>query len=259
MDDALLSVEDLHVEVGGKEVLAGVDLRIGSGEVHALFGPNGSGKTTLISAILGFEGYRITRGRILFRGEEITSLPTHERAKLGLGISFQRPPAVRGVRLRQLVELCARKDGKLLEEYARKLNLLEHLDREVNVGFSGGEMKRAELLQLLLQDPVMVFLDEPESGVDLENIALIGRAINHLLGRRVEPEADKPIKEVLRQKRKSALIITHTGHILDYVEADQGHVILDGRLICRGNPREILHTIKEHGYEECFRCFRRAE
>ncbi|RLA78384.1 MAG: ABC transporter ATP-binding protein [Deltaproteobacteria bacterium] len=259
MDDALLSVEDLHVEVGGKEVLAGVDLRIGSGEVHALFGPNGSGKTTLISAILGFEGYRITRGRILFRGEEITSLPTHERAKLGLGISFQRPPAVRGVRLRQLVELCARKDGKLLEEYARKLNLLEHLDREVNVGFSGGEMKRAELLQLLLQDPVMVFLDEPESGVDLENIALIGRAINHLLGRRVEPEADKPIKEVLRQRRKSALIITHTGHILDYVEADQGHVILDGRLICRGNPREILHTIKEHGYEECFRCFRRAE
>ncbi len=259
MDDALLSVEDLHVEVGGKEVLAGVDLRIGSGEVHALFGPNGSGKTTLISAILGFEGYRITRGRILFRGEEITGLPTHERAKLGLGISFQRPPAVRGVRLRQLVELCARKDGKLLEEYARKLNLLEHLDREVNVGFSGGEMKRAELLQLLLQDPVMVLLDEPESGVDLENIALIGRAINHLLGRKVEPEADKPIKEVLRQKRKSALIITHTGHILDYVEADQGHVILDGRLICRGNPREILHTIKEHGYEECFRCFRRAE
>lgn len=255
----MLKVEDLHVEVGGKEVLSGVSLEIASGEVHALFGPNGSGKTTLISAILGFEEYKVTKGRVLFRGEEITDLPPYERARRGIGISFQRPPTVRGVKLRQLVELCAKGDGRLLEEYARKLNLLEHLDREVNVGFSGGEVKRVELLQLLLQDPVMVLLDEPESGVDLENIALIGRAINHLLGRKVEPEADKPIKAVLREKRKAALIITHTGHILDYVEADRGHVILEGRIACRGNPREILYTIKEHGYDECFRCFGRAD
>ena len=257
MDEALLLVEGLHVEVGGKEVLSGVNLRIGSGEVHTLFGPNGSGKTTLIFAIFGFEGYRITRGRVLFRGRDITGLPPHEKAKLGLGLSFQRPPAIRGVKLGQLCELCARRDGEMLEEYARRLNLREHLDRELNVGFSGGEMKRAELLLLLLQDPVMVFLDEPESGVDLENIALVGGAINQLLGRRVEPEAERPIKEVLKERRKSALIITHTGHILEYVEADLGHVLLGGRIVCRGNPREILHTIKEHGYEECYRCFGR--
>lgn len=253
----LLRIEDLHVEVGGKEVLSGVNLEIGPGEVHALFGPNGSGKTTLLHSIFGFEGYKITRGRVIFQGEDITHLPPHEKAKRGLGLSFQRPPAIRGVKLRQLLEITARRDGGLLEEYARKLNLLEHLDREVNVGFSGGEVKRAELLMLLLQDPAMVFLDEPESGVDLENIALVGQAINELLGRKLEPNGRRPIKEVLRERRKSALMITHTGHILDYVEADMGHVLLGGKIVCHGNPREILHTIKEHGYEECFRCFRR--
>lgn len=253
----LLKVEDLHVEVGQREILSGVNLEIGWGEVHALFGPNGSGKTTLICAIFGFEGYRITRGRVFFQGEDITHLPPHEKARRGLGLSFQRPPSIRGVRLRQLAEICAKHDGDLIEEYARRLNLTEHLDRELNVGFSGGEMKRAELFLLLLQDPLMVFLDEPESGVDLENIALVGQAINRLLGRKVEPDSRRPIKELLKERRKSALIITHTGHILDYVEADQGHVLLGGKIVCRGNPREILYTIKEHGYEECYRCFRR--
>jgi Fe-S cluster assembly ATP-binding protein len=251
----LLEIIDLHVVVGDKEILKGIDLEVNTGEVHALFGPNGSGKTTLISAIMGFGGYEITKGKIIFSGRNITDLPPYERARLGIGISFQKPPPVSGVKLKQLVELCAKENRSLIEEYANELNLKEHLDREVNVGFSGGEVKRSELLQLLVQSPQMVLLDEPESGVDLENIALIGKAINLLLGRKVEPKNGKPIKEVLKEKRKSAIVITHTGHILDYVEPDYGHVLLDGKIVCSGNPREILHTIKEHGYNECYRCF----
>ena len=259
MKERLLEIIDLHVKLAEKEILKGINLTISMGEVHALFGPNGSGKTTLLSALMGFGDYKIVKGKIIFSGKDITHIPPYERARLGIGISFQKPPPVNGVKLKQLVELCARENGKVIEEYARELNLLEHLEREVNVGFSGGEVKRSELLQLLLQSPNMVLLDEPESGVDLENIVLIGRAINLLLGRKVEPNGKKAIKEVLRQKRKSALIITHTGHILDYVEPDYGHVLLDGKIVCSGNPREILYTIKEHGYNECYRCFIKEE
>ncbi len=257
--EGLLEVIDLHVRLSEKEILKGINLTISKGEVHALFGPNGSGKTTLLSTLMGFGDYKIIKGKILFDGKDITDLPPYERARLGIGISFQKPPPVNGVKLRQLVELCAKEDGDMIEEYARHLNLLEHLEREVNVGFSGGEVKRSELFQLLLQSPNLVLLDEPESGVDLENIALIGKAINLLLGRKVEPEEGKPIKEVLKQKRRSALIITHTGHILDYVEPDWGDVLLDGKIVCSGNPREILYTIKEHGYNECYRCFIKEE
>lgn len=251
----LLKIVDLHVEVSGREVLKGVDIEIKGGEVLALFGPNGSGKTTLIAAVMGFQGYNVTRGDILFGGKSILNLPTDERAKLGLGLSFQRPPVVRGVSLRKLSMLCAKKNGKLLEQYARLLNLENFLEREINVGFSGGEIKRAELLQLLLQDPTLVFLDEPESGVDLENIALLGDAINRLLGRRREPVHEVPLKE-LHKSRKAGLIITHTGHILDYVEADRGLVLVDGRIICSGNPREILYMVRKCGYHECERCLK---
>ncbi len=249
----LLEIKDLYVSIGKKEILKGINITVPFGEVHVLFGPNGSGKTTLLSAIMGFEEYRIEKGRIIFDGKDITGLPPYERAKLGIGMSFQKPPAISGLKLRRLVEICA-KDKKKIEEYAKILNLSEHLEREVNVGFSGGEVKRSELLQLLVQEPRLVLLDEPESGVDLENVALIGDAINLLLGRKIKPEQEKSLKEIRRERKKSALIITHTGYILDYVEADIGHVLLDGRIICSGNPREILHTIKRHGYSECYKC-----
>lgn len=259
MKDAfLLEVKDLHVAIGRKEILKGVDLQIKKGEVHAIFGPNGSGKTTLLNAIMGFAGYTI-KGQITFEGKDITQLPINERAKMGIGISFQRPPAIRGVKLRRLIETSAKGNGKFLDEYARHLNLEDFLDREVNVGFSGGEIKRAELLQLILQDPDLVFLDEPESGVDLENIALIGEYTNHLLGRRKGPNKEKTMKELYREGKKSGLIITHTGHILDYVNVDVGYILLQGRIACQANPRDILHTIRECGFEECQRCFRKGK
>jgi Fe-S cluster assembly ATP-binding protein len=257
-EEFVLEVNDLHVSIGDKEILKGLNLQIKKGEVHAIFGPNGSGKTTLLNAIMGFAGYTV-QGKIIFEGKDIAQLPVNERAKLGIGISFQRPPAIRGVKLRKLIETSAKKDGRLLEEYAQGLNLVDFLEREVNVGFSGGEIKRAELLQLILQDPDLVFLDEPESGVDLENIALIGEYANHLLGRQRDRNREKTMKELYREGKKSGLIITHTGHILDYVNVDVGYILMQGRIACQANPRDILHTIRECGFEECFRCFRGGE
>ena len=252
----MLRVEGLKVEVGGKEVLHGIDLYLPKGEVHAPMGPNGSGKTTLIMSIMGFEGYRVTQGRIYFKGQDITELPVYERARLGIGLAFQRPPVVRGVKTRQLVEMCAMGREVDVEGIARELNFTDFLDRDVNLGFSGGEMKRSELVQLMAQDPELVLLDEPESGVDLVNIALLGRAINRLLGRELEPKEGVSLKELKKHYAKSALIITHTGHILNYVPADKGHVLINGYLVCSGNPEEILHTVEKYGYEECAKCLR---
>jgi Fe-S cluster assembly ATP-binding protein len=253
-DEFLLEVKDLHVSIGKKEILQGLNLQIKKGEVHAIFGPNGSGKTTLLNAIMGFAGYTV-KGKIIFESKDITRLPINERAQLGIGMSFQRPPAIRGVKLKKLIETSAKRNGKTLEAYAQGLNLTDFLERDVNVGFSGGEIKRAELLQLLLQDPDLVFLDEPESGVDLENIALIGEYTNHLLGRQHVRTQEKTMKELYRERRKSGLIITHTGNILEYVNVDVGYILMQGRIACQANPRDILHTIRECGFEECFRCF----
>jgi len=257
-NEYLFELKDFHVWVGEKEILKGLNLRIKQGSVHVIFGPNGSGKTTLLNAVMGFSGYRVT-GQILFHGKDITRLPVNERARLGIGISFQRPPAIHGVKLRHLIATSAKTNGRLLDEYARKLNLVDFLERDVNVGFSGGEIKRAELLQLLLQDPDLIFLDEPESGVDLENIALIGEYTNHLLGKKLRPQEDKTMKELRREVSKSGLLITHTGHILNYVNADVGHILMGGRIACEANPQEMLNTLQECGFQECYRCFRKEE
>ena len=257
-NEYLLEVKDLHVSIDTKEILRGINLQIKRGEVHAIFGPNGSGKTTLLNAIMGFAGYNV-KGKILFGGKDIIRFPVNERAKMGIGMSFQRPPAIRGVKLRQLISASSKRTGNFLEKYAAKLKLVDFLNREVNVGFSGGEIKRAELLQLIMQNPDLVFLDEPESGVDIENIALIGDYINHLLGRKIEPDRKKTMKELISESKKSGFIITHTGHILDYVDVDVGHVLMHGQIVCKAHPREILHTIRKSGFEECSRCFRKEE
>jgi Fe-S cluster assembly ATP-binding protein len=252
-DEILLKTENLQVSIGSKKILKGINLQLKSGEVHAIFGPNGSGKTTLLNALMGFASYDV-KGKIFFKGKNIVNLPINQRAKLGMGMSFQRPPAIKGVRLKQLITVSAKRNGKLLEEYAQKLHLEDFLPREVNVGFSGGEIKRSEILQLILQNPDLIFLDEPESGVDIENIALIGKFTKQLLGRGIESKKGKTIKEISREQRKSGFIITHTGHILDYVDVDIGHVLMDGQIVCRANPREILHTVRKSGFEECARC-----
>jgi len=224
----MLEVEDLTVEVGGREVIHDVSFNIDVGETLALFGPNGSGKTTLLMAIMGFPRYKVTRGCILFNKEDVTHLPVDERSRMGIGILFQRPPVVRGVKMREMVRAClgGREDGNVIEQLAERANMVELLDREVNYGFSGGEVKRSELLQLIAQSPEFVLLDEPDSGVDLVNISLVGEMINELLQ-----------KTHMRNRTSSGLIITHTGHILDHVNADRACVLLNGGIWCRGNPQ----------------------
>jgi Fe-S cluster assembly ATP-binding protein len=241
----MLKVQDLWVSVGNKQVLKGVNFSMEYGEIHTLLGPNGAGKTSFMMTLMGFPKYRVEQGKIYFKGDDITDKDIHERAQLGLGISFQRPPTVRGVTLRKMIEIISyddvNKEGII--DNVEKLNLSGHLDRGLNDGFSGGEMKRSELLQLMVQRPELVLIDEPESGVDIENISLVGNAINTLLGR------DK-----VRDPKRSAIIITHTGYILDYVNADKGYIIFDGNLVCGGNPRDILSEVKKHGYRRCAEC-----
>jgi len=238
----MLHIEDLWVNVQGKEVLKGINMDIGIGETHCLFGKNGSGKTTLLMTIMGFDGYEVKHGKIIFKGKDITYMPLNERAKLGLGLSFQRPPTLRGVKLRDMLNLCSQIPGAGVE-LAIQYGFEMFLDREVNHGFSGGEIKKSELLQLMAQNPDLTLLDEPESGVDIENLNVIGDMIRKLL------EKDKH-----RNMTKSGLIITHTGFILNYVTADKGHVMLNGKLCCQGNPIDIFEGIQKHGYEECVKC-----
>ncbi len=246
----MLEIKKLSVAIEDKEILHNINLRIGTGETHVLFGPNGSGKTTLLMAIMGFPKYKVTEGSIFFDGRDITRLPLDERAHLGIGMSFQRPPVVRGVKTRDMLTACLKGqgDGETIGKLAEKANLADFLERDINYGFSGGEIKRSELMQLLAQKPSLALLDEPESGVDLENIALIGGLINELL----EKNCPQQFRKCL------GLIITHTGHILDYVNARTGYIMLNGSIGCQGDPREILATIKEKGYEECVNCIARG-
>ncbi|MDD5142284.1 ABC transporter ATP-binding protein [Methanoregula sp.] len=240
----MLDIEDLHVKVGDKEVLHDINLHIGEGETHVLLGPNGSGKTTLLMTIMGYSQYVITEGKIIFKGEDVTRMKAHERAKRGIGMLFQRPPTISGLKLGKLLTAISRAKSENIPELARSLNMDRFLDRDINKGFSGGEIKRSEVLQLTIQNPNFIMLDEPESGVDIENISLIGNAIGSLL------EKDKRIVK----RQKSGLVITHTGYILDYLETDRGHVMCDGQIKCHGNPREIMKDIKERGYRECLEC-----
>lgn len=272
----MLVIEELKVEVGGKEILKDVNLEVPKGETHILFGPNGSGKTSLMMTIMGFSGYKITHGKITFKGQDITYMPLHERARMGIGVMFQRPPTIHGLKTRTMVSICAGARPVNVDVLAEELLCTEFLERDVNHNFSGGEIKRSELMQLTAQQPDLVLLDEPESGVDLENIALVGDAINNLLhrgtkyskGKRHENAASvgDAITNLLhhgdhskgkRHKasgQKSALVITHTGHILDYIAADKGQVLYNGVMCCSQNAREILDWIREYGYQECVRC-----
>ena len=243
----MLEIKQLKVKVGRREILHGVNLAIRDGETHVLFGPNGSGKTTLLMTIMGFPKYKVTGGSIIFEGKDITNLPMDERARLGIGMAFQRPPVIRGVKTHDMIGACLQsKDENAIKELAKKSNLGDFLDREINYGFSGGEIKRSELMQLLAQKPGLSLLDEPESGVDLENMALIGGLINELL------EKNCP----MRLRRCAGLIITHTGHIMKYVNARTGYVMCGGVIGCEGDPHEMLASIREKGYQECIKCIR---
>jgi Fe-S cluster assembly ATP-binding protein len=249
----VLLIENLRVAIDGKTILEDINMEIKQGETHILFGPNGSGKTSLLMTIMGFPNYNITEGKITFKGTDITHMPIDARAKLGIGMSYQRPPTIHGVKTRQMVQICAKGDVDV-EDLARRVNFDQFLERDINSGFSGGEIKRSELLQLMAQKPDLLLFDEPESGVDMENISLVGKTIAELLQRPPLPSPDKSILQSKKERTRMGLIITHTGFIMDYVAADIGHVLYNGIIGCSGNPRELLKCISDQGYEECVRC-----
>lgn len=235
----MLRVENLHVAAGGRLILKGVNLEIGEGEVHAVFGPNGSGKSTLAMAIIGHPEYRVVSGRIVFDGQDITEKPIHERARMGIGIAFQNPPRLQGIKLKDLLARIAADNGvgERFLEIVDRLNISrDHLNRYVNVGFSGGEVKRCEIAQALASNPRLLILDEPDSGVDVENLELIGRFLAEAL------------------EGRSALIITHHGYILRHLKPVRAHVLIDGVIACEGDPQQILSRIMRDGYRWCERC-----
>jgi len=225
----MLEIENLWVSTGDKEILKGVELTIGDEETHVLIGPNGAGKSCLTMTIMGIPVYTIGKGEITFDGKDITTLPIHERAKLGIGLAFQNPPVIRGVKLRDIISLHTKKvDDILNKAYLSQ----EFGSRDINLGFSGGERKRSELAQLFAMEPKLLLLDEIDSGVDIESMELLGEEINSFLSGR------------------SALIITHLGYILNYVRADEAHVLLDGKIALSGKPEEVLKRVKEKGFRE---------
>ena len=246
----LLEIENLAVEVDGKRVLKDINLSIAEGETHVLLGPNGAGKSTLFLTILGFPQYNVVQGSIKFKGQDITGLTTAERVQLGIGVSFQSPPSIRGVSVRDLLKIESDQDIKedlnpRMAELAKQLKFSdEFLDRDVNYGFSGGEVKRSEILQLLAQMPDFTMFDEPDSGVDIENVELLASEIGTLL------DKDKP----QRSRKRSGLLITHLGYILNFVSADKAHVLMNGVISCSGNPNEILEDIRKNGFNGCVEC-----
>lgn len=237
----MLRIDDLHAAAGDREILKGVDLTVDEGETVVLFGPNGSGKSTLMSTIMGYSTITVTNGRIYFKGKDITDMPVDERAQMGIGMMMQRPPNVYGVKLGDLIRVSSPGRGDEVLGEAARFKMEGFLDREVNVGFSGGEIKRSELLQLTAQQPGFILLDEPESGVDLENIELVGNAVHDLLFDKAHPGTRRTV---------SSLIITHTGQIMDYIGADKGYVMKAGRIQASGDPRELLRDIRTNGYGE---------
>ena len=236
---SLLEIEDLHVVAGDREILKGVSLKLEEGETCALFGPNGSGKSTLLATIMGYGMTTVTSGKIFFKGKNITHMSVDQRSKLGIGMMMQRPPNVMGVTLGNLVAATA-KNGKGTVGNEKEFKMQDFMDRDVNVGFSGGEIKRSELLQLTAQAPDFVMLDEPESGVDLENIGLIGKKVHELIyGKEGTDNGGRKV---------SAFVITHTGQIMDYIGADKAYVLIHGRIAREGDPNTILEDIKTNGY-----------
>ena len=239
MIEELLEINDLTVEVSGRRVLEDVDLRIKKGETHVLFGPNGSGKSSLIMTILGFPAYKVISGEIIFKGKNIIDMPINERVNLGISVAFQNPPRIRGVKLGDILNHWIR-DECTINSILEKINFpREFLRRDVNLGFSGGEMKKSEILQAIVQGGDLLLLDEPDSGVDVENLRLLGEFINEML------------------KGRSGLIITHQGHILRFIDADIAHVMLKGTIVCSGRPTRILSQIMSEGYGWCMKCPRR--
>lgn len=231
----MLEFRNVSVAVGGRDVVRNVSLDIAAGELHVLMGPNGSGKSSLLAATMGLSPYEVTQGDILFEGRSVLDLTIDQRARRGLGLAFQHPPALDGINFAALAKAVGAEDR--LEAQARSLDLAGFAERDLNVGFSGGETKRSEILKLVLQAPRLMMFDEPESGVDLEHVAVVGQAVQRAMA---EPDAEG--------QPRAGLVITHTGLILDHVDAARGHIMTGGQIVHSGDARALFRHIQSNGY-----------
>jgi Fe-S cluster assembly ATP-binding protein len=242
---SLLEIRNLHVRAGEKEILKGLDLEIGDGQIHALMGPNGSGKSTLANVIMGHPNLEVTDGSILFKGEDITEADTDERARMGLFMAFQYPVSVPGVTVTKYLRTVMNahreqrgEDPVPLKEFRKTVEAAmeltevprEFISRYLNEGFSGGEKKRMEILQLALQSPSLAVLDETDSGLDIDALKVVAHGVNTLKG----PDM-------------GVLIITHYQRILHMVKPDFVHVLYQGRIVKQGGP-ELVTVLEDKGY-----------
>jgi Fe-S cluster assembly ATP-binding protein len=241
----MLEIENLHVSVGGKPILQGIDLRIDAGDVAAIMGPNGSGKSTLSYVLAGREGYEVTGGAIRYRGQDLLAMKPEERAAEGVFLAFQYPVEIPGVitanflrtalnaarKRRGETELDAMQFLKTMRAKAKQLGIGEEMMRRaINVGFSGGEKKRNEVLQMAILEPRLAILDETDSGLDIDALKVVAEGVN-----------------ALRGSDRSMLIITHYQRLLNYIEPDRVHVLYEGRIVASGG-KELAHELEASGY-----------
>lgn len=242
----LLKIEDLHVEIGGKEIVRGLNLEVNAGETHAIMGPNGTGKSTLALAIAGKEGYDISRGKIIYQGRDITEMAAEERARIGIFLGFQYPVEIPGVsitnfmrtalnEIREYRKLPPLSASEFLARMKEKEELVEiHsklTNRSVNEGFSGGEKKRNEIFQMAMLEPTFSVLDETDSGLDIDALKVVANGVN-----------------TLKTKENAFLIITHYQRLLEYIIPDVVHVLYDGRIVL-SRGKELAVELENKGYD----------
>jgi len=242
----MLQVKDLHASVDDKDILKGIGLDVKSGEVHAIMGPNGSGKSTLAAVIAGKDEFKITRGDVLFNGEDITELDPEERAHKGIFLSFQYPVEIPGVTVTNFIKTAINETrkakglvdmpaGEMLKLIKEKADLLEidrkFLSRFLNEGFSGGEKKRNEVFQMVIMDPKLAIMDETDSGLDIDAMKIVANGVNKF-----------------KNKDNAVILITHYQRLLDYIIPDYVHVMMDGKIVKSGS-KELAYQLEERGYD----------
>ena len=239
----MLDIKDLHAKAGDKEILRGVNLNIGKGEIHVILGPNGSGKSTLMNVILGHPKYEITAGKIFFDGEDLTALKTFERARRGIFLSFQNPEEIPGITVENMLRTSKQavtgEKIKILQFHKDLLALMkelqiapEYANRYMNVGFSGGEKKRNEILQLLVLNPKLALLDETDSGLDVDAVEIVSQGVAKF-----------------HNENNSCIIITHNAQILKHLPVNRAHIFLNGQIVKSGGA-ELVNEVSERGYSQ---------
>ena len=239
-----LSIKELHASVDGKKILNGLNLEVKSGETTVLMGPNGSGKSTLAHVIMGHPKYLVESGRIMFNGKNVLDLPVNERAKLGIFLSFQYPSEIHGVTVSNFLRtalnavnaerLSVSQFRELLQEKMKLLHIDESfVNRSLNAGFSGGEKKKCEILQLAIMQPKLAILDETDSGLDIDALRIVSEGVNKIKN---------------EHKQMGVLVITHYNRILEYIKPDTVHVMLNGKIVMSGGS-ELVEKLEEKGYE----------